>query len=495
MINRILMIDVDLDSSSMKSRPYSHHPLGLMYLSAFCKNVFRDIECRIFHTSTSSDPRSDLKALTSDFHPDLIGFRSLSIAQGMFKDITRYVRRMDPRVLLVAGGPYPSTSYDELLNQKLVDVVVMGEGERTFTDIVGALRDKGEIPRDLCGTAVKNGGHIRVNPPAEPIQDLDALPFPDYSIIDLKAYDGLVNQALEDTSQCAFIFCSRGCPYRCFYCHRLFAKKLRRRSAENILSEMQERVEKHGVNRFVIVDDLFNVPMRAAKEILTLIAKRLPGIRLSFPNGLRSDHIDEELLDLFEEAGTTMMAFAVETASKRLQKKIGKNLDLTKAKAAIHSASKRFIVRTFYMIGFPTETEEEAIETIRFASDLDHVCSPFLSVVRLFKGTTLFDDLQPTEEQISKLDRQEQMDYVPRLYEEPVYYGDLFPRDKVPLTGVDIRRLRWKWLVAVFNNKTRVANGHRVLQKHLDSDRVIDFYRVMYENPEFNEQALQRLLK
>ena len=236
------------------------------------------------------------------------------------------------------------------------------------------------------------------------------------------------------------------------------------------------------------------MPLKPAKETLKLIARELPGVRLSFPNGLRCDQLDDEILDLFEEAGTAMMSLAVETASPRLQKLIGKNLDIGEARTAIHNASKRFIVRTFNMIGFPTETREEALETVRFSADLDHVTSPFLSIVRIYEGTVLYDLLNPDKSQAEQLARQEQVDFIPRLFDQPQFYGDLFSEKLVPLRGQDIQKLRWKWLMEIINNRTRIRNSHRVVQKYLSGDKLIHFYQVLLENPNFNKQVLDKML-
>jgi radical SAM superfamily enzyme YgiQ (UPF0313 family) len=496
MIGRILLIDIDLfrDGNGLKSAYYTHHPIGLLYLVSSTKELFPEIKFRVFHTSTSNDPLKSLESILSEFSPDLIGLRSLSIAKEPFKLIAKKIRKLLPDVFVAAGGPYPSSSYADLLQDGLVDIVAIGEGEKTFVELIESLCKHTTIPTDLTGTALMVNGTVKTNELRPLIQNIDAIPFPDYNFIELKDYSGIKNHALQDTSKSAFIFSTRGCPYSCFYCHHLFGEKIRRRSPENIVAEMREHIEKRGIYDFVFLDDLFNVPMKDCKAVLTKIAEELLNVRICFPNGLRADQIDDEMLDLFEKAGTFQMGLAVEVAVPRLQKLIGKNLDLQKAKKAIQAASRRFIVRTFFMIGFPGETYEDAMETLKFAKSLEYVAQPMLSVLRVYKNTPLFHMLDPTEEQARALAEQEEGFVYTRMLQEVNFYGDMFSREKVPLKSDDINKLFSYWMRNVLINRNRIRKSHVVLEKHLDKDNIFEFYRGVFDSPNFNADSLKRLL-
>ena len=263
----------------------------------------------------------------------------------------------------------------------------------------------------------------------------------------------------------------------------------------NVVEEMRRHVQERGINKFVFLDDVFNVPKENAREILRHIIKELPGVQINFPNGLRADCLDEEMLQLLEDAGTVQLAVAVETASPRLQKIVGKNLNISSAKKWIQLASEKFIVCTFFMIGFPTETLEEALETINLARDLKHVSQPVLSIVRLYPGTALYAMLAPDEEQARLLARQEGHMLQPRLLSPPEFYGDIFPEDKVPLRGKDIQKLRWKWMREVLMNKERIRNSHVILQKFFNRNQILEFYKSLYDNSRFNELAMAKLLQ
>ena len=143
----------------------------------------------------------------------------------------------------------------------------------------------------------------------------------------------------------------------------------------------------------MMVDDIFNFDLERAKEICRGIVQRGLKIHLQFPNGVRGDRFDEELVAVMKEAGTHFMAIAIETTSKEYQRLIRKNLKVDKAEQTILWARKYNIeVSGFFMIGFPGETVDQIQQTIDFAvnAPLDAI---FISVVSPFKGTVLRNDM------------------------------------------------------------------------------------------------------
>lgn len=497
MISRILLIDIDVFKNETNSTSYyfSHHPIGLLYLVSAVRESFPDINFNVFHTSTSSDPIKSLEALLESFNPDLVGLRALSIAKEPFMLISKKIRELKPDLPIISGGPYSSASYGDILKEGLADIAVIGEGEVTFVELISRLKKTSVIPTDLKGTAVIEDMVIKKNESRLLIQNLNAIPFPDYNLINPKDYKGIKNHALQDASKSAFILSSRGCPYTCFYCHQIFGKKIRRRSPENVVSEMREHIEKRGLYDFVFLDDVFNLPISESKKILSLIKKSLPPVRLNFPNGLRADMIDEEMLDLFESAGTVEMALAVETVMPRLQKLMGKNLNINKAKKAIDAASKRFITRIFFIIGFPTETYEEALETINFAASFEFAAQPMLSVLRIYNNSRLFNLLEPTVEQAIAMAAQEKKVIHLEMFDDIEFYGDLFSAEKVPLKSKDLKELLYCWMRDVLINPNRLKKSHTIIEKHLDNEKILEFYKNTFNRPGFSEKDLLRLLK
>jgi anaerobic magnesium-protoporphyrin IX monomethyl ester cyclase len=160
-----------------------------------------------------------------------------------------------------------------------------------------------------------------------------------------------------------------------------------------ILDQMEWLVRDYGVREFMIVDDIFNFEPERAKQICRGILERKLNVHLQFPNGVRGDRFDEELVILMKQCGTHFMAIAIETVSEKFQKLIRKNLKIDRALQTIQWVNRHQIeVSGFFMIGFPGETLEEVMQTANFAvnAPLDTI---FVSIVSPFKGTKLRTDM------------------------------------------------------------------------------------------------------
>ncbi|MFW5989722.1 MAG: B12-binding domain-containing radical SAM protein, partial [Desulfosudaceae bacterium] len=250
---------------------------------------------------------------------------------------------------------------------------------------------KQQTPGTLKGVAFLEKGALVRGGREEFIRDLDSLPRPDYTLIDLNRYTdhGYTMNGVLAEKKHVHIISSRGCPYGCLYCHDIFGKKFRPRSPESFVGEIKWLYYQHGVREFHIVDDIFNLDKKRLREILNRIISSDLKIKIAFPNGIRGDLLDETDIRLLRQAGCYMITFAIETASRRLQKVIKKNLEIDKAMANIELASRAGIItRSFFMLGFPGETVAEIKSTISLAvnSPLDLVF--FFSVVP-FKNTGL----------------------------------------------------------------------------------------------------------
>ncbi|WP_372014075.1 radical SAM protein [Tistrella mobilis] len=500
MIRRILLITADSAPGTLHSSGWGTHPMGLLYLAAAAREAFPGVEIRIFQTLTDPDYETTLPQLLTSFDPDLIGLRAFSLFRDGFSALSAIVRRVLPGRPIIGGGPHVSADFELLLKTGEIDLAVLGEGEETFVALLEALngdtgRD-GSLPVDLAGTAVLTGGRVQRNEKRVRIRDLDALPMPAYDLIDLTKFADINNAAHVWPRHCAYIEASRGCPYRCFYCHIAPETATHQRSPASVVAEMRRRRDELGVEAFHFIDDIFNFPRPHAKAVLREIAKELPGVRLHFPIGLRADLLDDEILDLFEAAGTVMMALAVETVTPRLQRFIGKYLKIERAHAMIDAASRRFVATTFFMAGFPTETREEAQATIDYAASLEHLCDPTLNIVRIYRGTLLWDHLAPTPDQAERLTAQTRHATTPRMFSRQpfLFYGDIFDREKVPLTSEDVAELRVDWLRKVQFNPRRILNAHARMRHFFPEAEVVRTFRSWLNDDRFDAAKMQRMM-
>lgn len=501
MVNKVLLIDVEhlqRGTGDIMNQDLFHYPLGLMYLSAAAKVYFPQIEFKIFHTVTSINPLEDLVDLLHMYKPDLIGLSALSIYKKDFEVVAKIVRKNATGKYIIAGGPYPSISYKEILEKRLVDLISIGEGEATFQDLIKWFQGNDELPQNIPGTVLYLNNKIVMNRARPLISDINSIPFPDYSLIDMDQYQASTNQSFI-RSKYASIFSSRGCSFQCFYCHKLFGKVIRRRSPDNIVEEMKCLYNERRIKDFVFVDDVFNVPLDDSKKVLKLIRQNFNDIRIYFPNGLRADHIDNEFITLLEECGCVQVTLAIESASPRLQKYMGKRLDLELARENIDNISRRFITTVMYIVGFPTETLSEAEKTISFASELKYVAQPVLNILRIYEDSPILQILSPSPEQMEKLNLQSQAPHSEKIVKnssfiKPSFYGDYFSKEIVPLDSSNIFSINLKWIHSVVNNPVRVKNSYKIMKKYLDDEEIVLYYKRFLNNPNYNKNDLMRMM-
>lgn len=359
-------------SGSAKAYP----KLGLLALIAYLRKHLpgADLEFEYHDMVLEHLTMADLGAIAARFQPDLAGISCLSYSEEAFHRAAGVIRQSAPSALVVGGGPYVSSLRAAVLRDPNVDVLVFDEGERTFLGLIRRLLE-GEGYGDLRGIAFRENGQVRLTEPEPLIEDLDELPIPAFDIVDLDAYSRR-NPHLDTGGRFAPIVTSRGCPFKCVYCHALHGKTTRFRSADHVMHEIEHLYHEHQVRVLYVYDDIFNLDRPRAKEICERIIASKMDLAIDFLNGLRADLMDRELIDLMIDAGTYYFAYAVETATPRLQDLIKKHNRLDNVADAIEYTVERgkgrCVVATYNMIGFPTETEDEVWNTIEFNRSLPH---------------------------------------------------------------------------------------------------------------------------
>lgn len=363
------------------------HPLGLMYIASALQNTGH--EPKIHDCGVDYADLHILRRTIGEWKPDFIGISMIITELEQTKRIIQIIREELPGVSITLGGPWPSANPQESIEKLGADYVVVGEGELVFPELIDAIGN-GRPTDSIPGTASLVYGKVKVNP-GRLLTDteLNNLPLPAWDLLDHSLYAKMPSFACVGCRPYITIITSRGCPFKCAYCHQTMGKVFRKRSAESVLTEMEELRFKYGFKEFEIADDCFNLDRERMYAILKGVRDRLGDVKLHFPNGVRSDIIEPEDMALFKQAGTVSIAFAIETSSPRLQKVIRKNLNLDKAAAAINASVQEGIYTVgYFMIGFPTETYEEASATVEFAARSALHCATFMFVTP-FAGTDL----------------------------------------------------------------------------------------------------------
>ena len=161
-----------------------------------------------------------------------------------------------------------------------------------------------------------------------------------------------------------------------------------------------------GVHDISVIDDIFNLYPERVIEIFNLIIQKNLKLRFYYPNGLRGDRMTHEAIDSMVEGGNILFTYALESGSRRIQKLVKKELRFEPFYDAVdYTIKKGVMVDMFLMVGFPTETEEEALKTIDFLMQWDEICFPYLNVLNAFPGTEIYDKMMAegaSEEEIKE---------------------------------------------------------------------------------------------
>jgi len=370
-------------------------PLGLMYLASTLRRANHD---PILFDLKITPQLNRLERELASFQPDVFGLSAFSPDAIDLANVAAWLKQRFPGMPIVAGGPHATSNPDDTLARGDIDFAVIGEGEATFVELLNRLDgDAAATP----GVATRDGQVLRFAPTRPLLDDLDLLPYPAWDLIDIEAYAHFYGATPVGKGRYMPVFTSRGCPYRCTYCHRIFGKRFRKRSAENVIGEIIELRERFGINRIEICDDIFNAVPARAIAICNEIAEKAPGTRLSFPNGLRADVMTPEVLAAMKRAGAYLISYAVETATPRLQAMVKKHVNLEKARAVIaRTAAEGIYTNGFFMLGFPSETEAEVRSTVDFACSTKlHSMSAYIFVP--FPNSEIYDEIAASKPNLS----------------------------------------------------------------------------------------------
>jgi len=363
-------------------------PMGVMQIASILRNNGHQVKILDLRLSQKKSEQCITNTM-KDFQPHAVGLSSLTIEAPSLHYTASIVKNLSPQTFIIAGGPHPTSFPEEVLLDKHIDCISIGEGEATAPELFDSLLDGGNLSR-VKGIAFLQDGQATFTDPRPPIEDLDSLPFPAWDLVEVEKYKNRRGMA-GYYRRYMNLFTSRACPYKCIYCHTIFGKGFRARSPENVLEEIITIIKKYNIYDFEILDDIFNIDSKRAMTIYDMIIRNGLGISLAFPNGLRCDRIEDDHIRMMKQAGVIHVSVAVETASPRLQKIIKKNLIIPKVDEFIRYCDRLKInTRGFFMIGLPTESSDEIMETIKFALQSRlHTALFFITIP--FKDTELYN--------------------------------------------------------------------------------------------------------
>lgn len=320
--------------------------LGPVYLGTILKN--RGHEVRIYNENILMPDYAHLDA-------DVVGISILtSTAQRGYEIAKKF-----PKEKVIMGGVHAT-----LLPQEALDYarqVVVGEAEDVIIDVVEGRRTESVVQ-------------------GRPVEDLDALPTPDFSLI----------QGYRRSPWVTPISTSRGCPFDCSFCSvtKMFGRKYRFRSAENTIAEMRSRKTRS----FFFCDDNFMAHPKRSRQLLNLMLK--DRFR-DWVCQVRCDVAkDKDLLDLMAQAGCGVVCVGFESVNPKTLEAYQKKQTLGEIVHAIRSFHKRRIkIHGMFVLGGEDDSKNSIWETLRFAIK-EKIDTLQMMILTPFPGTKVYDDLQ-----------------------------------------------------------------------------------------------------
>ena len=322
-MGKVALVDIDLNrwNPELFVKGSVLEPYAIECLGAFLKKENIDVVLLQF----DKGPAWEIAQTILSHSPDIVGFSVLSKSYNISRMVAQEIKRQRPDILIIFGGYHPS-GMPEIVENKEIDIVVIGEGEATLLDIVKAFEQKNRYEA-ISGIAYWKDG-LRINPPRSRIKEMDSLPWPirvrewlEKSKVAQPIYPPQAGQR-----NVAQINYSRGCIYSCAFCcsPKLWQKKVFWRSAKEVVKEANYLKNNYEINLLYFTDLSFNINLKKVYELCqefieqkveigwTADCRFLPGIPFDF-------------FKIMAKAGCTRIAWGLESVSDITLSKIQKN--------------------------------------------------------------------------------------------------------------------------------------------------------------------------
>lgn len=442
---------------------YLPPPLGILTLAAYLETQNKDVDIEVVDCQAEKLDWKGLERRIESFKPDVVAPGALATCNTYTALRTlETAKKVNPNITTAVGGQhFTATAQESLEAYPEIDVIVRGEGEQTFSELVKAKSEKKPLS-GVKGVSFRHKGKIVHNPPRPFIRNLDDLPFPGYHFVENHMHKYHF-EMMAGKKRYALIEASRGCPHRCSFCSqwRHWGATWRRKSPKRIADEMEHCYREYGSSFLWLTDDNFGLGKRAS-DLCDEIIKRGIADDIMWFMQVRCDDIinHSEVLPKMREAGNYWMLVGVESHNPATLEAFNKKIKPSDAEKAMNLLKENDIfAQATFIIGERKDSHESTVALREFANKIDPDLAIFM-ILTPFPGTELYETakrngwiedtnwarydmvhaIMPTE----TLSRKEVQDELYECYRS--FYGSLSRRLKGLLSPNKLKRKMYRYL-------------------------------------------------
>ncbi len=394
--NTVVEFPDENGDSFLEADDYGYFPpLGLLYVASYLEANTKGHNIMFLDCVAEQISHIELRKRLEEFNPDVVGLTSFTISLYDCVKVAKTTKSINPNTHVCLGGHHPISYPNEAVQLPCIDSIIVGEGEKSFTDLVTSL-EKSEDYTDILGVYTRESIK-RAEKPKKDLRflntvivkpaymdEVDKIPFPNRKFIEHINYQSIIGV----TNKLATILSSRGCPYACTFCNVPY-KRYRERSMENLVDEIEQCLEL-GYKEFHFYDDLFNINEKKIMRFCDELEKRNLDIIWDFRG--RVNGCTRESLARAKKMGLRMISFGVETGSDEGLKVLRKATTISKIQQTF-SWCHELGIKTVadFMLGLPHErTRQDVLKNIDFVIRLNPTYAQF-NIMTLYPHTEAYD--------------------------------------------------------------------------------------------------------